>query len=127
MGFISPEYTLQLSPKYKQKNFFPYINIKYCVWYFKRSLKIQKNRFYSNEIDNNNNLYTYYKAISNFPLLPYFYSKIKNIYKKNEYNNFLEFLEYFKVNYLNKYNENNWNYYNNREHITNCALEFYNN
>jgi len=89
MGFISPEYTLQLSPKYKQKNFFPYINIKYCEWHFKRSIEIQKNILYSNEIDNNNSLYTYYKAISNFPFInliyiPRIYSKIKNTCKKKK-------------------------------------------
>jgi len=60
----------------QQKKFFFFTNIKYCVWHFKRSLKIQKkkkknkkkkkkkSRLCSYEIDNNNNLYTYYKAIS---------------------------------------------------------------
>jgi len=77
-------------------------------------------------------IYTYCKAISNFPFInPIYilciYSKIKNTCKKNEYNNFLEFIEYFKINYLNKYNANNWNYYNNIDHIANNASESNNN
>ncbi|KAL6599375.1 hypothetical protein U3516DRAFT_762877 [Neocallimastix sp. 'constans'] len=34
--------------------------------------------------------------------------------------------EYFNKNYLLKYNVNNWNYYENIEHLTNNASEFYN-
>ena len=70
-----------------QKKIFPYINIKYFVWHFKRSLEIQKNGLCSNEIDNNYNLYTYYRTTSNFPFInpiyiPRIYSKIKNNMQK---------------------------------------------
>ncbi|KAL6589824.1 hypothetical protein U3516DRAFT_771687 [Neocallimastix sp. 'constans'] len=79
------------------KKVFPNINIKYCVWHYKRSLEKQKNILCYHEVKNNNN-----------------------------YNNFLQFLEYFNKNYLLKYNVNNWNYYENIEHLTNNASESYN-
>ncbi|KAG4083447.1 hypothetical protein H8356DRAFT_1436978 [Neocallimastix lanati (nom. inval.)] len=79
------------------KKVFPNINIKYCVWYYKRSLEKQKNILRYHEVKNN-----------------------------NDYNNFQQFLEYFNKNYLPKYNVNNWNYYENIEHLTNNASESYN-
>ncbi|ORY37164.1 hypothetical protein LY90DRAFT_511356 [Neocallimastix californiae] len=85
------------------KKVFPNINIKYCVWHYKRSLEKQKNILCYHEVKNNND----------------------NLSKK-KYNNFLQFLEYFNKNYLLKYNVNNWNYYENIEHLTNNASESYN-
>ncbi|KAG4098206.1 hypothetical protein H8356DRAFT_1424913 [Neocallimastix lanati (nom. inval.)] len=79
------------------KKVFPNINIKYCVWHYKRSLEKQKNILCYHEVKNN-----------------------------NDYNNLLQFLEYFNKNYLLKYNVNNWNYYENIEHLTNNASESYN-
>ncbi|KAG4088992.1 hypothetical protein H8356DRAFT_1432362 [Neocallimastix lanati (nom. inval.)] len=79
------------------KKVFPNINIKYCVWHYKRSLEKQKNILCYHEVKNN-----------------------------NDYNNFLQFLEYFNKNYLLNYNFNNWNYYENIEHLTNNASESYN-
>ncbi|ORX61817.1 hypothetical protein BCR32DRAFT_251741 [Anaeromyces robustus] len=110
----------------------PNLNIKYCVWHYKKSLEKQKNKLCFNEVDNNNDVYVYYKAISNLPFInPEYifdiYFKIKSACKKKNYSNFLEFLEYFKNNYLHKYNTNNWNYYKNIEHITNNASESFNN
>ncbi|KAG4099871.1 hypothetical protein H8356DRAFT_1423473 [Neocallimastix lanati (nom. inval.)] len=61
------------------KKVFPNINIKYCVWHYKRSLEKQKNILCYHEVKNNND-----------------------------------------------YNVNNWNYYENIEHLTNNASEFYN-
>ena len=80
---------------------------------------------------NNNDVYIYYKAISNLPFINSnyifdIYIIIKRIYQKKKYNNFLQFLEYFNKNYLLKYNVNNWIYYENIEHSTNNASEFYN-
>ena len=80
---------------------------------------------------NNNDVYIYYKAISNLPFInPNYifdiYIIIKRICQKKKYNNFLQFLEYFNKNYLLKYNVNNWNYYENIEHLTNNASESYN-
>ena len=82
---------------------FPNIHIKYCVWHFKRSLEIQKNRLCSNEIDNNNNLYEFYKAISNFPFINpgyifIIFEKIYNTCEQKNYKNFLKFLNYFENN-----------------------------
>ena len=59
----------QIQQKIKKKIFFSDINIKYCVWHFKKLFEIQKNRSCSNKIDNNNNLYTYNEAILNFPFI----------------------------------------------------------
>ncbi|KAG4091682.1 hypothetical protein H8356DRAFT_1430157 [Neocallimastix lanati (nom. inval.)] len=61
------------------KKVFPNINIKYCVWHYKRSLEKQKNILCYHEVKNNND-----------------------------------------------YNVNNWNYYENIEHLTNIASEYYN-
>ncbi|KAG4101048.1 hypothetical protein H8356DRAFT_1034900 [Neocallimastix lanati (nom. inval.)] len=113
------------------KKVFPNINIKYCVWYYKRSLEKQKNISCYHEVKNNNDVYIYYKAISNLPFInPNYifdiYIIIKRICQKKMYNNFLQFLEYFNKNYLLKYNVNNWNYYENIEHLTNNASESYN-
>ncbi|KAG4081734.1 hypothetical protein H8356DRAFT_1756662 [Neocallimastix lanati (nom. inval.)] len=112
-------------------HFFPNINIKYCVWHYKRSLEKQKNILCYHEVKNNNDVYIYYKAISNLPFInPNYifdiYIIIKRICQKKKYINFLQFLEYFNKNYLLKYNVNNWNYYENIEHLTNNASEFYN-
>ena len=51
---------------------FPNITIKYCVWHYKRSLEVQKNKLCYNEVENNNKIYLFYNAITNFP----FYNKI---------------------------------------------------
>ncbi|KAL6628645.1 hypothetical protein U3516DRAFT_505417, partial [Neocallimastix sp. 'constans'] len=48
---------------------FPNINIKYCVWHYKRSLEKQKNILCYHEVKNNNDVYIYYKAISNLPFI----------------------------------------------------------
>ena len=114
------------------KKIFPDINIRFCVWHFKRSLEKQKNKICYSEVDKNDDIYTYYKAISNLPFInPEYifdvYVKIAFLSKKNKYDNFSVFLEYFKVNYLHKYDVNDWNYYNNIEHITNNSSESYNN
>ncbi|KAG4102671.1 hypothetical protein H8356DRAFT_1420950 [Neocallimastix lanati (nom. inval.)] len=49
------------------KNFFPNINIKYCVWHYKRSLEKQKNILCYHEVKNNNdynvNNWNYYENI----------------------------------------------------------------
>ncbi|KAL6590945.1 hypothetical protein U3516DRAFT_805813 [Neocallimastix sp. 'constans'] len=91
----------------------------------------QKNILCYHEVKNNNDVYIYYKAISNLPFInPCYifdiYIRIKTICQKKKYNNFLQFLEYFNKNYLLKYNVNNWNYYENIEHLTNNASESYN-
>ena len=49
-----------------KKKVFPNINIKYCVWHYKRSLEKQKNY---HEVKNNNDVYINYKAISNLPFI----------------------------------------------------------
>ncbi|KAG4089038.1 hypothetical protein H8356DRAFT_1432268 [Neocallimastix lanati (nom. inval.)] len=113
------------------KKVFPNINIKYCIWHYKRSLEKQKNILCYHEVKNNNDVYIYYKAISNLPFInPNYifdiYIIIKRICQKKKYNNFLQFLEYFNKNYLLKYNVNNWNYYENIEHFTNNASKSYN-
>ncbi|KAG4103920.1 hypothetical protein H8356DRAFT_1029838 [Neocallimastix lanati (nom. inval.)] len=51
------------------KKVFPNINIKYCVWHYKRSLEKQKNILCYHEVKNNNDVYIYYKAISNLPFI----------------------------------------------------------
>ncbi|KAG4084312.1 hypothetical protein H8356DRAFT_1436301 [Neocallimastix lanati (nom. inval.)] len=58
---------------------FPNITIKYCVWHYKRSLEVQKNKLCYNET------------------------------------------------YLYKYDIQYWNYYNDINHITNNASEYFNN
>ncbi len=62
------------------KKIFPDINIKYCVWHYKRSLQIKKNKLCSDEIYENINIYTYYKFISNLPFInPEYIIDIYNI------------------------------------------------
>jgi len=51
------------------KKVFPNINIKYCVWHYKKSLENQKNILCYHEVKNNYDLYIYYKAISNLPFI----------------------------------------------------------
>ncbi|KAG4103952.1 hypothetical protein H8356DRAFT_1372676 [Neocallimastix lanati (nom. inval.)] len=94
---------------------------------FKEIKKMQVNLvtvlFCSNEINNNNNLYNYYRAISNFSFInpiyiPRIYLKTKNTCKKK-----MNIIKYFDINYLNKYYASNWNHYNNKEHITNNKEE----
>ncbi|KAG4101832.1 hypothetical protein H8356DRAFT_1033897 [Neocallimastix lanati (nom. inval.)] len=51
------------------KKVFPNINIKYCVWHYKKSLEKQKNILCYHEVKNNNDVYIYYKAISNLPFI----------------------------------------------------------
>ncbi|KAG4085174.1 hypothetical protein H8356DRAFT_1435539 [Neocallimastix lanati (nom. inval.)] len=93
--------------------------------------KLKKKLCY-NEVKNDNNIFIYYKAISNLPFINpeyifdiYVIIKIKSI--KNNYCQFLKFLEYFYKTYLIDYNMKIWNYYNNIEHITNNASESLNN
>ena len=53
------------------KKIFPNINIKYCIWHFKRSLEIKKkkNELCYSEVESNYNIYVYYKFISNLPFV----------------------------------------------------------
>ncbi|KAL6605367.1 hypothetical protein U3516DRAFT_757661 [Neocallimastix sp. 'constans'] len=92
-------------------------------------LKKKKN---TNTLKNDNNIFIYYKAISNLPFINpeyifdiYVIIKIKSI--KNNYCQFLKFLKYFYKIYLVGYNIKIWNYYNNMEHMTNNASESLNN
>jgi len=83
------------------------ITIKYCVWHYKRSLEVQKNKLCYNEIENNNKIYLLYKAITNFPFInPEYifdiYNYIKIIFQIYNYFYFLNFLEYFNKTYLYK-------------------------
>ncbi|ORX64275.1 hypothetical protein BCR32DRAFT_251198 [Anaeromyces robustus] len=127
------------------KKTFPDINIKYCIWHYKRSLEINKNALCYKEVEDNNILYIYYKAISNLlfinpefiisnccnnPLHEYIfdiYNKIKSSCKACDRFQFLKFLEYFKNIYLNNYDIKSWNYYKSIKHITNNAFESFNN
>jgi len=111
---------------------FPNITIKYCVWHYKRSLEVQKNRLYYNEVKSNHKFYLFYKAITNFPFInPEYifdiYNYIKIICQIYNYFHFLNFLEYFNKTYLYKYDIQYWNYYNDINHITNNASESFNN
>ena len=47
------------------ENIFPNINIKYCIWHYKRLLMMKKNKLCYKEVEDNNILNYYYKAISN--------------------------------------------------------------
>ena len=114
------------------KTIFPNINIKYCIWYYKKSLEIKKKKLGYNKVKKWNNIFIYYKAISNLPFINpecifdiYVIIKIKSI--KNNYCQFLKFLEYFYKTSLVGYDIKIWNYYNNMEHITNNASESLNN
>ena len=51
------------------KIIFPNINIKYCIWHYKRSLEIKKNELCYNEVKNDKKIFNYYKAISNLPFI----------------------------------------------------------
>ncbi|ORX71716.1 hypothetical protein BCR32DRAFT_250084 [Anaeromyces robustus] len=133
----------EITPKYFHCDFekaisnaaekvFPNINIKYCIWHYKRALKNKFNKLCSKEVISNNDLNNDYKHISNFPFInPDYiydiYNRIKSKCKEHNYVQFLEFLEYFYYTYLIDYNIKNWNYYNNIKHITNNASESYNN
>ena len=81
---------------------FPNITIKYCVWHYKRSFEVQKNKLCYNEVENNHKIYLLYKAITNFPFInPEYifdiYNYIKIICKIYNYFNFLNFLEYILI------------------------------
>ena len=52
---------------------FPNITIKYCVWHYKRSLEVQKNKLCYNEVESNHKIYLYYKAITKFPFINHEY------------------------------------------------------
>ena len=39
------------------KTIFPNTNIKYCIWHYKKSLEIKKNKLCYNEVKNNNNIF----------------------------------------------------------------------
>ncbi|KAG4104447.1 hypothetical protein H8356DRAFT_1369830 [Neocallimastix lanati (nom. inval.)] len=108
------------------------ITIKYCVWHYKRSFEVQKNKLCYNEVENHHKIYLLYKAITNFPFInPEYifdiYNYIKIICQIYNYFNFLNFLEYFNKTYLYKYDIQYWNYYNDVNHITNNASESFNN
>ncbi len=45
---------------------FPSVSMKYCIWHYKRSLEIHKKKICFNEVEENNELYIYYKAIIKF-------------------------------------------------------------
>ncbi|ORX66089.1 hypothetical protein BCR32DRAFT_250539 [Anaeromyces robustus] len=98
----------------------------------KISLEINKNALCYKEVEDNNILYIYYKAISNLPFInPEYifniYNKIKSSCEACDRFQFLKFLEYFKNTYLNNYDIKSWNYYKSIEHITNNASESFNN
>jgi len=110
---------------------FPNITIKYCLWHYKRSLEVQKNKLCYNEVENHK-IYLFNKAITNFPNinLEYIfdiYNYIKIICQIYNYFYFLNFLEYFNKTYLYKYDIQYWNYYNDINHIINNASESFNN
>jgi len=81
--------------------------------------------------ENYDALYKEYKTISNFPFInPEYIAeiyKIKNKCKENNFEQFLIFLKYFEKTYLINHKINEWNYYNCIEHITNNAMESFNN
>ncbi len=84
------------------------------------------------EVNENNDLYINYKAISNLPFVnPEYifdiYDKIENYCKIYNYEHFLKFLEYFKKTYLLSYDVKHWNYYDNISYITNNTSESFNN
>ena len=111
---------------------FPSANIKYCIWHYKRSLEINKNKICFKEVEENNDLYIYYKAITNFPFINSEYiidifNKIKSKCQQKNHNTFLNFLEYYKKTYILSYEIKFWNYFENIEHITNNVSESYNN
>ncbi|KAG4104615.1 hypothetical protein H8356DRAFT_1357683 [Neocallimastix lanati (nom. inval.)] len=106
--FIAPKFSYQIfiTRTYAKeldtaKTIFPNTNIKYCIWHYKKLCY--------NEVKNDNNIFIYYKAISNLPFINpeyifdiYVIIKIKSI--KNNYCRFLKFLEYFYKTYLIDYN-----------------------
>ena len=100
------------------KKVFPNINIRYCIWHYKRNLEVQKNKLCYNEVESDNDILIYYKTITNFPFInPYYiidiYNKIKKICDAKKSKNFHNFLDYFKNSYLLSYDVKNWNYYDN--------------
>ena len=109
------------------ENVFPNMNIKYCVWHYKRLLRNKKKICYK-EVKDNNILKSYYKAISNLPFINPQY--IYDIFYKIKFTcegygstctQFLKFLDYFEKTFLKNYNIKYWNYYNKIEHTTNNA------
>ncbi|KAG4107106.1 hypothetical protein H8356DRAFT_921584, partial [Neocallimastix lanati (nom. inval.)] len=111
---------------------FPDINIRYCIWHYKRSSGRHKNKICYNEVNHNRDLYVNYNAILNLFIIYLNYilnifHKIKKSCIENNYNKFLIFLGYFRKAYLILYDIENWDYYNNIEHITNNASESFNN
>ena len=44
------------------------ITIKYCVWHYKRSFEVQKNKLCYNEVENNHKIYLLYKLLQIFLL-----------------------------------------------------------
>ena len=88
------------------------INIKYCIWHYKRLLITKKkNKLCYKEVKDHNILNTYYKAISNLcfiniEYIPDIFNKIKIICKRYEStcSQFLNFLDYFEKTFLNIYN-----------------------
>jgi len=74
-----------------QKNF-PNIEIKFCVWHFKKTLDNNKNRFCNAEMDADNDLFKEYKVISNLPFINpdyiavvFFFFKLKMNAKENNF------------------------------------------
>ena len=59
------------------------VNIKYCIWHFKRALQIlKKKELCGNKVEKIKDLYIYYNNISNFPFINHEY--IYNIYSKQK-------------------------------------------
>ena len=95
-------------------------------------MKVQKNKLCYKEVESDNDIYIYYKAITNFPFInPDYiidiYNKIKKICEDKNNKNFHNFLYYFKKTYLLSYDVKNWNYYDNIDHLTNNVSESFNN
>ncbi|KAG4108109.1 hypothetical protein H8356DRAFT_1268249 [Neocallimastix lanati (nom. inval.)] len=99
------------------ENIFPNINIKYCIWHYKRLLMTKINKLSISNL-----------CFINIEYIPDIFNKIKNTCKRYEStcSQFLNFLDYFEKTFLNIYNIKYWNYYNNIDHITNNASESYN-
>jgi len=84
------------------KTIFPNTNIKYCIWHYKKSLKNKKkkkNKLCYNEVKNDNNIFIYYKAISNLPFInPEYIFYIYVIIKiKSIKNNCCQFFKIFRI------------------------------
>ena len=72
---------------------FPFLDIKYCIWHFKRALEIQKNKLCYNEVDEDNNVLINYKIITNFPFInpKYIFDIYNKIKSESQTNNNKDF------------------------------------